>query len=166
MGIIERHILGLVITKLSTMTDKDYIEYAKAAHAELYAMSTSMMDGIAAKVLTRLRKELPDILPLKEEWTSCPSNSIDVIDVLSILAFKGKPYNVMHKELETILEQYILDRFHALEPKQHLIVKYRYIGEFTLVPEVMQRIYERLKDHYNTQRMQTMLERYPDLKEV
>lgn len=148
------------------MTDKDYIEYAKAAHAEIYAMSASMIDGIAAKVLTRLRKELPDLLPLKEEWTSCPSNSIDVIDVLSVLAFKGKPCSEMHKELETILEQYILDRFHALEPKQHLIVKYRYIGEFTLVPEVMQRIYERLKDHYNTQRMQAMLERYPDLKEV
>lgn len=148
------------------MTDKDYIEYAKAAHAEIYAMSTSMMDGIAAKVLTRLRKEQHDLLPLEEEWTSCPSNSIDVIDVLSVLAFKDKSYNEMHKELETILEQYILDRFHELEPKQYLIVKYRYIGEFTLVPEVKQRIYERLKDHYNTQRMQTLLERYPDLKEI
>lgn len=148
------------------MTDKDYIEYAKAAHEEIYVMSTSMIDGIAAKVLTRLRKELPDLLPLKEEWTNCPSNSIDVIDVLSVLAIKGKPYSEMNKEMETILEQYILDRFHELEPKQHLIVKYRYIGEFTLVPEVEQRIYERLKDHYHTQRMQTQLERYPDLKEV
>lgn len=148
------------------MTDKDYIEYAKAAHEEIYAMSTSMIDGIAAKVLTRLRKELPDLLPLKEEGTNCPSNSIDVIDVLSVLAIKGKPYSEMNKEMETILEQYILDRFHELEPKQHLIVKYRYIGEFALVPEVKQRIYERLKDHYRTQRMQTLLERYPDLKEV
>lgn len=166
MGIIERHILGLVITELSTMTDKDYIEYARAAYAEIYAMSTSMIDGIAAKVLTRLRKEHPDLLPLKEEWTNCPSNSIDVIDVLSVLTLKGKPYGEMHQELDTILEQYILDRFHELEPKQHLIVKYRYIGEFTLVSEVKQRIHERLKDHYNTQRMQTLLERYPELKEV
>ena len=39
------------------MTDKDYIEYAKAIHEEVYAMSTPMIDGMAGKVLTRIRKE-------------------------------------------------------------------------------------------------------------
>lgn|SRR5574344_51452 len=148
------------------MTDKEYIEYAKAIHEEAYSMSTPMIDGIAGKVLTRLRKEQPKLLPLKPEWTRTQSNVIDIVDVMSVLAHKGKAWTDMHQDLETILEQYILDRFNELEPKQHFILKYRYIGDFELVEEVRKRIYERVKEHYDTQRMQNMLQRYPDLNEI
>lgn len=147
------------------MTDKDFIEYAKAVHEEAYAMSTPMVDGVAGRVLTRIRKEQTMLLPLKPEWTSCPSNAIGVIDVLSILAFKGKSWAEMHQGLEEIIDQYIIERFNELEPKQHFILKYRYIGESGLADEVKQRIYAKLKEHYETQRFQNMLERYPDLNE-
>ena len=148
------------------MTDKEYIEYAKAIHEEAYAMSTPMIDGMAGKVLTRLRKEQPKLLPLKSEWTRTQSNVIDIVDVMSVLAHKGKAWTDMHQDLETILEQYILDRFNELEPKQHFILKYRYIGDFGLVEEVTKRIYERVEEHYDTQRMQNMLQRYPDSNEI
>ena len=46
------------------------------------------------------------------------------------------------------------------------MLKYRYVGKFSLTTEVKERIYARLGAHYDTQRMQNMLERYPDLKEV
>lgn len=148
------------------MTDKEYIEYAKAIHEEIYAMSTPMIDGIAGKVLTRIRKEQSKLLPLKQEWTSTQSNAIDVVDIMSVLVRKGKSWTDMHQDLNTILEQYILDRFNELELKQHLILKYRYVGDFRLVEEVTERIYDRVKEHYDTQRMRNMLQRYPDLNEL
>lgn len=148
------------------MTDKEYIEYAKAIHEEIYAMSTPMIDGIAGKVLTRIRKEQSKLLPMKQEWTSTQSNAIDVVDIMSVLVRKGKSWTDMHQDLNTILEQYILDRFNELELKQHLILKYRYVGDFRLVEEVTERIYDRVKEHYDTQRMRNMLQRYPDLNEL
>lgn len=148
------------------MTDKEYIEYAKAIHEEIYAMSTPMIDGVAGKVLTRIRKEQSKLLPLKQEWTSTQSNAIDVVDIMSVLVRKGKSWTDMHQDLNTILEQYILDRFNELELKQHLILKYRYVGDFRLVEEVTERIYDRVKEHYDTQRMRNMLQRYPDLNEL
>jgi hypothetical protein len=66
------------------MTDKDYIEYAKTIHEEVYAMSTPMVDGMAGKVLTRIRKEQKTLMPLKPEWTSNISNTVDVVDVISL----------------------------------------------------------------------------------
>ena len=148
------------------MTDKDYIEYAKTIHEEVYAMSTPMIDGMAGKVLTRIRKEQKTLMPLKPEWTSNISNTVDVVDVISLKAINGKGWGDIHPELEAIIDQYIIDRFHELEPKLHFMLKYRYIGESKLVEEVKERIYARLGAHYATQRMQNMLERYPDLKEV
>lgn len=148
------------------MTDKDYIEYAKTVHADVYAMSTPMIDGIAGKVLTRIRKEQKNLFPLKEEWTNYVSNVIDVIDVMSVLALRGLTFNQMDDKLDAILERYIIERFEELEPKQHLIVKYRYVGEFGLVAEVKERIMEKLKEHHETQRMQSMLQRYPDLNDI
>ena len=65
------------------MTDKDYIEYAKAIHEEVYAMSTPMIDGMAGKVLTRIRKEQKKLFKMPEAWTSVLSNIIDVVDVMS-----------------------------------------------------------------------------------
>ena len=150
----------------TTMTDNEYIEYAKAVHEDIYAVSTPMIDGIANKVLTRIRKEQPNLLELKEAWISCISNKVDVVDVLSILANKGKSLAEMHPELEGILERYITYRFEELEPKSHLLVKHRYIGEFGLVAEVKLHVYESLKEHYVTKWMKSLLERYPDLNEV
>ena len=148
------------------MTDNEYIKYAKAVHEDIYAVSTPMIDGIANKVLTRIRKEQPNLMELKETWISCQSNRVDVIDVLSVLANRGVPLKEMHKELEGIVERYIIDRFEELEPKSHLLVKHRYIGEFGLVAEVKQRIYASLKGHYDTKWMGSLMERYPDLNEV
>ena len=50
------------------MTDKDYIEYAKAIHEEVYAMSTPMIDGMAGKVLTRIRKEQKKLFKMPEHY--------------------------------------------------------------------------------------------------
>jgi len=125
-----------------------------------------MIDSIANKVLTRLRKEQSKLFPLKEEWISCMSNVIDLIDVMSILALREVPLSKMHKDLEPILNLYIMERFEELDPKSHLLVYYRYMGEFRLVDEVKERIFAKLIEHYDTQRMQNMLERYPDLTEV
>lgn len=148
------------------MTDNEYIKYAKTVHEDIYAVSTPMIDGIANKVLTRIRKEQPNLLELKEAWTACLSNKVDIVDVLSILAYKGKSLAEMHPEIEGILERYITERFEELEPKSHLLVKHRYIGEFGLVAEVKQHVYESLKEHYATKWMKSLLERYPDLNEV
>lgn len=147
------------------MTDKDYIEYAKAVHEEAYAMSTPMVDGMAGKVLTRIRKEQKNLMPLKPEWTSNVSNTIDVVDVLSVQIYKGKGWTEIHPELETIIDQYTLDRFHELEPKLHFMLKYRYVGESKLVEEVKERICTKLKEHYETQRLKNLLQRFPDLGE-
>lgn len=147
------------------MMEKEYVDYAKAFHKEAYALSTPMIEGIASKVLTRLRKEQPNMFERKEEWISCMSNVIDVVDVMSVLALKGIAFEKMHKELESILDKYIIDRFNELTPIQHLILKYRYIGELGLVSEVKERLYEKMKEHYATQRMQYMLQRYPDLND-
>lgn len=148
------------------MTDKEYIDYAKAVHEEAYAMSTPMIDGIAGKVLTRIRKEQVQLMPLKEEWTSCLSATIDVVDVLSVLAHKGKNWTEMNPNMENILDGYITDRYNELESKHHFILKYRYVGESKLKEEVKARVYERLKAHYDTQRFQNLLERYADLNEL
>ncbi len=148
------------------MTDNEYIEYAKAVHDDIYAASTPMIDGIANKVLTRIRREQSNLMELKKEWIACESNKVDVVDVLSVLAIQGVPLAKMHTELESILEQYIIDRFNELEPKSHILVKHRYVGEFGLVAEVKQRIYANLKEHYNTKSMKNLLERYPDLNEI
>lgn len=148
------------------MTDNEYIEYAKAVHKDIYTLSTPMIDGIANKVLTRIRREQPNLLELKETWTACQSTKVDVIDVLSVLAIKDVPFAKMHQELGTILERYIIDRFNEIDPKSHLLVRYRYIGEFGLVDEVKECIYGNLKEHYATKYMSNLLERYPDLNEV
>ena len=147
------------------MTDSEYIEYAKNFHEEAYALSTPMIEGVAAKVLTRFRKEQPNLFVRKKEWTNCMSNIIDVVDVMSILAMKGITFDKMHNELVQILDQYIIDRFNELPPMHHLILKYRYVGKFGLASEVKERLYEKMKEHYATQRMQNLLQRYPDLKE-
>lgn len=149
-----------------TMTDSEYIEYAKAVHEEIYAMSSPMIDGIANKVLTRIRKEQHDLMELKRNWLKCPSVMVDVVDVLSVLAHKCTSFDDMHPQLENILGQYIIDRYEELDPKTHLLVKFRYIGESELVAETKRRIYECLKEHYATKRMVSLMERYPDLKEV
>lgn len=148
------------------MTDKDYIEYAKAIHEEVYAMSTPMIDGMAGKVLTRIRKEQKKLFKMPEACTSVLSNIIDVVDVMSVHAHKGRIWSEMNKGLEKILDQYIIDRYNELDAKHHLMLKYRYVGKFSLTTEVKERIYARLGAHYDIQRMQNMLERYPDLKEV
>ena len=147
------------------MTDNQYIEYAKEVHGEIRELSNPMIEGVAAKVLTRLRKEQSNLFELKEEWKSCMSNIIDLVDVMSVLALRGITFDKMHKELEPILDQYIIDRFNELPPMHHLILKHRYVGEFCLVSEVKERLYEKMKEHYATQRMQKLLLRYPDLKE-
>ena len=147
------------------MTDKQYIDYAKEVHGEIYALSNPMIESIANKVLTRLRKEQAKLFPLKEAWTSCMSNVIDLVDVMSILAMREIPLCQMHKDLDSILNQYIMERFEELDPKSHFLVKFRFVSEFCLVEEVKERIFARLIEHYHTQRMQYMLERYPDLNE-
>ena len=105
------------------MTDKDYIEYAKAIHEEVYAMSTPMIDGMAGKVLTRIRKEQKKLFKMPEAWTSVLSNIIDVVDVMSVHAHKGRIWSEMNKGLEKILDQYIIDRYNELEAKHHLMLK-------------------------------------------
>lgn len=148
------------------MTDKQYIEYARKAYEEIHALSNPMIDSIANKVLTRLRKERAKLFPLKEEWTSCMSNMIDLVDVMSVLALREVPLNKMHKDMESILNLYIMDRYEELDPKSHFLVTFRYVAMFGLVDEVKERIFAKLIEHYNTQRMQNMLERYPDLSET
>lgn len=147
------------------MTDKQYIDYGREVHGEIHALSNPLIDSIANKVLTRLRKEQAKLFPLKKEWTNVMSNVIDLVDVMSVLALKEVPLNEMHKDLDAILKLYIMERFEELDPKSHLLVNYRYVGEFRLVDEVKERIFAKLIEHYNTQRMQNMLERYPDLSD-
>lgn len=147
------------------MTDKQYLDYAREVHGEIHALSNPMIDSIANKVLTRLRKKQAMLFPLKKEWTSCMSNVIDLIDVMSILAMREVPLCQMHKDMDSILKQYIMERYEELDPKSHFLVKFRFVAEFCLVEEVKERIFARLIDHYHTQRMQFMLERYPDLNE-
>lgn len=148
-----------------TITDKQYIDYGREVHGEIHALSNPLIDSIANKVLTRLRKEQVKLFPLKEEWTSCMSNVIDLVDVMSVLALRAVPLNKMHKDLDSILEMYIMERFEELDPKSHLLVKYRYVAVFGLVDEVKERIFAKLIEHYHTQRMQNMLERYSDLND-
>lgn len=147
------------------MTDKQYIDYAREVHAEIHALTNPMIDSIANKVLTRLRKEQAKLFLLMKEWTSCMSNVIDVVDVMSILAMREVPLSQMHKNLDSILKLYIMERYEELDPKSHFLVKFRFVVEFCLVEEVKERIFARLIEHYHTQRMQYMLERYPDLNE-
>ena len=106
------------------------------------------------------------LFPLKDEWTAYESNNIDVVDVMAMLAHKGIALDRMHKDLIPILNQYITDRFNEIEPKLHFFVRYRYIGDSGLLDEVKERIYDKFMEHYATQRMQKLLERYPDLNEV
>ena len=148
------------------MTDKQYIDYAKEVHGEILTLSNPMIDSIANKVLTRLRKEQKKLFPLKEEWTSCMSNVINLVDVMSILALREVPLSKMHKDLDSILNQYIMERYEELDPKSHFFVTFRFEAVFGLVDEVKERIFAKLIEHYDTQRMQSMLERYPDLTEV
>lgn len=148
------------------MTDKQYIDYAKEVHGEILTLSNPMIDSIANKVLTRLRKEQKKLFPLKEEWTSCMSNVINLVDVMSILALREVPLSKMHKDLDSILNQYIMERYEELDPKSHFFVTFRFVAVFGLVDEVKECIFAKLIEHYDTQRMQSMLERYPDLTEV
>ena len=148
------------------MTDKQYIDYAKEVHGEILTLSNPMIDSIANKMLTRLRKEQKKLFPLKEEWTSCMSNVINLVDVMSILALREVPLSKMHKDLDSILNQYIMERYEELDPKSHFFVTFRFVAVFGLVDEVKERIFAKLIEHYDTQRMQSMLERYPDLTEV
>lgn len=147
------------------MNDKVYIDYAKAIHQEIVELSSPIVDGIAGRVLTRLRKEYPNLFVRKEEWTSTVSNIIDVVDLMSILAIKGVELEQMHKDLASIISQFANDRFNEIDAKSHMLVKYRYMGNFKLVSEVKECLSKKLKEHYETQRMHNMLQRYPDLKE-
>ena len=148
------------------MTDKDYLDYGKAVHDEIYTMSTPLVDSMAGKVLTRFRKEQKDLYELPEAWTSCMSNAIDVIDVISVQVHKGMTWGNMHKDLEKIWDTYIIDRYNEIDERSRLLLKYRYVGESNLKKEVKERIAARLQSHYATQRMEYMLERYPDLNDV
>ena len=84
------------------MIDKEYIAYAKAVHEEIYAFSTPLIDSIAGKVLTRIRKKQAMLFPLKDEWTAYESNNIDVVDVMAMLAHKGIALDRMHKNLQPL----------------------------------------------------------------
>lgn len=147
------------------MNDKVYIEYAKSVHMEMIELSSPIVDGIAGRVMTRLRKEYPNLFVRKEEWTKCISNVIDVIDILSVLSSKGIALEKMHKDIDCIVTQFTVERFDEIDNKSHVIVKYRYVGKFGLVDEVKECITKKLKEHYETQRMQNLLQRYPDLKD-
>ena len=148
------------------MTDKDYLVYGKAVYEEIYAMSTPLIDSMAGKVLTRMRKELKNMYDMPEEWTRIMSTSVDVIDVMSVQAHKGKTWAEMNVQLEGILEQYITDRYNEIDERSRLLLKYRYVGDSELHDEVKNRIYARLNEHYATQKMDYMLERFPDLADV
>ena len=148
------------------MTDKEYIEYAKTVHEDIYAMSTPTVNSMADHVLTRIRKRYKNLFPLKEEWTRRQSNNVDVVDVMTVLAVKGFNLADMHPELESILDENIIDRYNEIDPKAHFFVKYRYIIDFELISEVKKIIYSKLKDRYNNIVMQSRLEFYPDLKDV
>lgn len=145
------------------MTDTELTTYAQNVYDDIYAISIPMIDGMAAKVLTRLRKEQRNLFPIKEEWKDIESMQVDVMDILTILAHKDVPLGCMHKDLEAIIDQYILDRYNNLESKTHFFVTYRYIDESNMIPDVKERIYARLLERYGTQRYQKLLERYPDL---
>ena len=145
------------------MTDAELTAYTKNVHDDIYAMSTPMIDGMAVKILTRLRKEQRNLFPLNEEWNDIMSMQVDVMDILTILVHKNMSFTEMHKDLETIIDQYIMDRYNELEPKTHFFVTYRYIGKSNMIPEVKERIYAHLQERYDTQRYQRLLERYPDL---
>ena len=148
------------------MTDKDYLVYGKAVYEEIYAMSTPLIDSMAGKVLTRMRKELKNMYAMPDEWTRIMSTSVDVIDVMSVQAHKGKTWAEMNVQLEGILEQYITDRYNEIDERSRLLLKYRYVGDSELHDEVKNRIYARLNEHYATQKMEYMLERFPDLADV
>ena len=145
------------------MTDAELTAYTKNVHDDIYAMATPMIDGMAVKILTRLRKEQRNLFPLNEEWNDIMSMQVDVMDILTILVHKNMSFTEMHKDLETIIDQYIMDRYNELEPKTHFFVTYRYIGKSNMIPEVKERIYAHLQERYDTQRYQKLLERYPDL---
>ena len=145
------------------MTDAELTAYTKNVHDDIYAMFTPMIDGMAVKILTRLRKEQRNLFPLNEEWNDIMSMQVDVMDILTILVHKNMSFTEMHKDLETIIDQYIMDRYNELEPKTHFFVTYRYIGKSNMIPEVKERIYAHLQERYDTQRYQKLLERYPDL---
>ena len=145
------------------MTDAELTAYTKIVHDDIYAMSTPIIDGMAVKILTRLRKEQRNLFPLNEEWNDIMSMQVDVMDILTILVHKNMSFTEMHKDLETIIDQYIMDRYNELEPKTHFFVTYRYIGKSNMIPEVKERIYAHLQERYDTQRYQKLLERYPDL---
>lgn len=145
------------------MTDAELTAYTKNVHDDIYAMSIPMIDGMAVKILTRLRKEQRNLFPLNEEWNDIMSMQVDVMDILTILVHKNMSFTEMHKDLETIIDQYIMDRYNELEPKTHFFVTYRYIGKSNMIPEVKERIYAHLQERYDTQRYQKLLERYPDL---
>ena len=145
------------------MTDAELTAYTKKVHDDIYAMSTPMIDGMAVKILTRLRKEQRNLFPLNEEWNDIMSMQVDVMDILTILVHKNMSFTEMHKDLETIIDQYIMDRYNELEPKTHFFVTYRYIGKSNMIPEVKERIYAHLQERYDTQRYQKLLERYPNL---
>ena len=72
------------------------------------------------------------------------SMQVDVMDILTILVHKNMSFTEMHKDLETIIDQYIMDRYNELEPKNHFFVTYRYIGKSNMIPEVKERIYAHL----------------------
>ena len=148
------------------MTDNDYLEYGKSVHEEIFSMSTPLIDGMAGKVLTRMRKELKNMYDMPKEWTRIMSTSVDVIDVMSVQAHKGKKWEKMDKDLEGHLDEYIADRYNEIDERSRLLLKYRYVGKSNLLTEVKKRIYDRLKEHYATQKMEYMLERFPDLADV
>ena len=101
------------------MTDSELSAYTKKVHDDIYAMSTPMIDGMAVKVLTRLRKEQRNLFPINEEWNVIMSIQVDVMDILTILVHKNMSFTAMHKDLESIIDQYILDRYNELDPKTH-----------------------------------------------
>ena len=148
------------------MTDKDYSDYGKNVHREIYAMSTQLIDSVAGKVLTRIRKEQAALCEMPAEWTRVVSISVDVIDVLSVHAHKGRSFIAMSERLEDILDRYIADRYDEIDERTRLLLKYRYVGESHLAEEVKKRIHERLNEHYATGRMKYLLERFPDLDNV
>ena len=71
------------------MTDSELSAYTKKVHDDIYAMSTPMIDGMAVKVLTRLRKEQRNLFPINEEWNVIMSIQVDVMDILTIAVRRG-----------------------------------------------------------------------------
>lgn len=144
----------------------EYSDYGKAIHAEIYTMSTPLIDSMAGKVLTRMRKELKNMYDMPDEWTRIMSTSVDVIDVMSVQAHKGKSWADMNVQLEGLMDEYITDRYNEIDERSRLLLKYRYVVNNELHDEVKNRIYARLNEHYATQKMEYMLERFPDLADV